>query len=277
MIKDKKDIQAMINKYLTDERGINALGFISYHTFDKELIAEDYESINDFFRGNFNLYHSFIHYQDLLEDESGKTWLKINTIFDLKLLDELIAFGIVSKVFNENILFRFHEAANFDFILNEDPDNLVNFKEEENYIRLMKNRVIPKSTLEVSEETIRHYENVTLNGDYSIERKKELLISWWDQGTIGIDDKETRDTFLQLLESEYVYNLIDLVWYIESHDGSTYNLAEFIKRGKILEALNYVDSLYNNSSPKNREVIKKGLQEMFDKFNEMDQKKKRLS
>lgn len=277
MIKDKKDIQAMINKYLTDERGINALGFISYHTFDKELIAEDYESINDFFRGNFNLYHSFIHYQDLLEDESGKTWLKINTIFDLKLLDELIAFGIVSKVFNENILFRFHEAANFDFILNEDPENLVRFKEDGNYIKSMKNIVISKSALEVSEETIRRYEKVTLNDDYSIERKKELLISWWDEGMKDEEDEQTREYFLELLTASDLNGIIYLVYNLYSQNFAAVILSELIKLGSVIPELKIARAEYYHYTLENKKKLDNLIKEMFDKFNEMDQKKKRLS
>lgn len=279
MIKDKKEIQSLINRYKSEEYGIKALGFISYHNFDRRLIEEDYESINDFFRENFDLNHRVIKYRELLSDSSGKTWLEINTIFDLELLDELIAFGIASKVLNENLQFRYDELLYYMELMpliNENPENLEHYTEEE-YLDSMKRFVLPCFKLEVSNETLARYKKAQLTNDYSLERKKELLISWWDHGMKNSSAESTRTMFLELLDSQNINALAYLILNLDSRNATSQELSESIKRGSVMPQILMAGALYYHSTPEVREEIDAELKKMFDKFNGLDQKKKRLS
>ena len=278
MIKDKKDIQAMINKYKTTKEGINALGFLSYHTFDKEVIAEDYESINDFFRENFDLNHRVINYQDLLKDATGSIWLKINTIFDLELLDELIAFGIASNVLTENLVFRYDESFNrLDLlgVIKEDPEDLQQHTEQE-YLKIMKRKVLPDFRLLVSDNTLKLYEKDQLKDDYPIERKKELLISWWNQGMEGEEDDYTREAFLEFLTAPNINGIIYLVYQIYSQNETSLKLSELIKRGAAYPQIILSGARYYHCPPETKKEINEGIKSMFDELNKMDQNKKRL-
>ncbi len=222
MIKDKKDIRALINRYLTNNEGIKALGFISYHTFDKELIESDYESLNVFFRENFDLNHRVINYQDLLKDASKNTWLKINDVYDLELLDELIALAIAANVLTENLLFRYEEAfGQLDLIalINENPEDLQHYSEQE-YLKVMNRRVLPTFKLLVSEYTLSCYEKDQLKNDYSDEIKRELLLSWWDQGMEGHDYSETRETFLEYLSTTNLMGIIQFIYQLYSKNDT---------------------------------------------------------
>ncbi len=278
MIKDKRDIQAMINKYMTTKKGINALGFLSYHTFDKELITKDYEAINDFFRENFDLNHCVINYQDLLKDAEGSIWLEINTIFDLELLDELIAFTIASNVTEENLSFRYDESiGQFDLLalINEDPEDLQFYTEEE-YLKIMKRRVLPTFKLLISRDTLTRYEKNQIPNDYSDERKKELLISWWDQGMEGKEDEYTRECFLEYLTAPNLNGIINLVYQIYSQNNTSLKLSELIKGGGAYPQIILAGAHYYHCPPERKKKIQEGIKAMFDDLNKTEQKKKRL-
>lgn len=278
MIKDKKEVQSIIFKYITDDEGINALGFISYHTFNAELLKPDAEKVSDFFKENFDLNHRVISYKDLLKDASGKTWLTIDNIFDLELLDKLIALGIAANVFEENLVFRYdHFINNIDLValVNEDPENLEHYSEED-YLSLMKKRIIPSGKLQVSKTILVLYEQEQPKNDYSIERKKELLISWWDRGMKNSNDESTRAKFLELLESQNINAIAYLVLNIESRNATSQELSESIQKGVVMPQIIMAGALYYHSTPEAREEMDDELKKMFDKFNELTQKKKRL-
>ncbi|MDE6141833.1 MAG: hypothetical protein K2G03_04440, partial [Bacilli bacterium] len=257
MIKDKKTIQAMIYRYMTNEEGINALGFISYHTFDKELIAKDSESINDFFRENFDLNHRVIKYCDLLKDASGKIWLSIDNLFDLELLDELIALGLAADVFEENLTFRYDEFLfNIDLIvlLNEDPENLEHYSEED-YLELMNERIIPGNKLQVSKTTLDYYSQKQIEQDYSIERKKELLLSWWNQGMKNEEDESTIEIFKEFINGSNLNGIIYLVYRLYSQNETSKKLSEKIKRGEAYSETIMAGALYYHSTPEAKKEI----------------------
>lgn len=278
MIKDKKEVQSIIFKYITDDEGINALGFISYHTFNAKLLKPDAEKVSDFFKENFDLNHRVISYKDLLKDASGKTWLTIDNIFDLELLDKLIALGIAANVFEENLVFRYdHFINNIDLValVNEDPENLEHYSEED-YLSLMKKRIIPSGKLQVSKTILVLYEQEQPKNDYSIERKKELLISWWDRGMKNSNDESTRAKFLESLESQNINAIAYLVLNIESRNATSQELSESIQKGVVMPQIIMAGALYYHSTPEAREEMDDELKKMFDKFNELTQKKKRL-
>ncbi len=277
MIKDKKEVRALLNKYLTDEKGINALGFISYHTFDKTLIEEDKIAINDFFRENFALHRYSIKYQDLLKNNVDEMWLSIDTIFDVELLDEFIAFGIAANVLSENLLFRFDEFASYPHIsqtLNESPEDLAH-NEVENYLNMIKKSVLPRFKLQVSEETLRLYEEEQVK-TYSLERKKELLLSWWDVGMQNECDEKTRKTFLKFLDEPDINGLIYLINSLFIKNDTSLNLAEMIKKGTMAKNIALASVLYYQSTPEIKQEIEEELTKMFDEFSKIGQKKKRL-
>lgn len=279
MIKDKREVQSVISKYMTNDEGINALGFISYHTFNAELLKTDSKKVSDFFRGSFDLNHRVINYNDLLKDTSGKTWLTIDNIFDLELLDELIALGIAAKVFEENLVFRYdHFVFNIDLValVNEEPEDLQFYSEEE-YLDLMKKRIITSGKLQVSKTILDSYEHEQIENDYSIERKKELLISWWEQGMKNNDDESTRNKFLELLDTQNLNAIIYLVYNLYSRNETSLNLSELIKRGAIYGQIIMAGALYYHSTPEAKKEINEDIKKMFDKLNGLDQKKKRLT
>lgn len=269
MIKDKKQIHAMIYRYLTDEKGIKTLGFISYHAFNKELIAEEFELINDFFRENFDLNHPVIKYGDLLKDSNGEAWLEIKDIFDLELLDELIAFGIAANVFNENLIYRFEDTVYY-------PEDLQHY-DKEGYLRIMKEMALPLSRLEVSDNTINRYCKIATQSDYSLQRKKELLLSWWESGMKDEDDEETRRVFVELLESEYITTIIYLIHLMYLKNETSLKIAELIKNKEIMRFLNFVGAIYFRISPEDKEELFDSIREMFNKLSNLYQKKKRLN
>ncbi len=274
----KMDIQAMINKYKTTKEGINALGFLSYHTFDKEKIAEDYESINAFFRENFDLNHRVINYQGLLKDAEGSIWLEIATVFDLELLDELIAFAIAAEVFEENLTFRYEETYfNIDIIalLNEDPESLEYYDEEE-YLKVMKRRVLPTFKLQLSYDTLARYEKDQLEDDLSIERKRELLLSWWEEGMKDDEDEYTLAVFKEFLNDANFNRTMYLVYKLYSQNETSLKLSEMIKRGAAYSTLIMAGATYYHSTPEAKKEINAGIKAMFAELNKMDQKKKRL-
>lgn len=277
MIKDKKDVRAYINKFKCDGDGVNALGFISYHTFDKTKMSEGFESINDFFRKNFKINKRTIKYVDLTFDETDNMWLNIETIYDIELLDELIAFGIASGVLVENLLYRVEEVAFSPYnieLLNEDPSDL-ELHSEQVYIKGIKRLILPTSKLDVSEETLARYRKETIRRIYSPERKKELLMAWWDR---GVDHPENREIFSQLLDQDIAEDLILLVFSLYSSGLTSANISELITRGQISGQLVFTHMLYKNASENGKKDIQEGVQEMLDAFDNIEkEKKKRLS
>lgn len=277
MIKNKSELRSIIYKYTTENIGTNALGFIEYHTFDTKLIKRDMAEINKFFRDNFNLNKNVIHYRDLLKDERGRNCIEISSILDIELLDELIAFGIAANVFTENLMYRYRESLGSPILLpllNENPEDLKNYTEQK-YINAIKFYVLPHFCLDVSEYTLSQYENYD---GYSIERKKELLLSWWDEGMEGLEDPYmTRELFMAYLESEMLEDLIPFISNLYSQNKTSASLSTMIKNGDLVMRL-MILKLSTSSAPKElKDQFNAEIKHMFDELNNRDQKKKRLN
>ena len=111
---------------------------------------------------------------------------------------------------------------------------------------------------------------------YSLERKKELLLLWWDAGTQNEDDEKTRKTFLEFLDEPDINGLIYLINSLFIKNDTSLNLAEMIKKGTIAKNIALASVLYYQSTPEIKQEIEEELTKMFDEFSKIDQKKKRL-
>ncbi|MDE6292926.1 MAG: hypothetical protein K2L98_04515, partial [Bacilli bacterium] len=200
-------------------------------------------------------------------------------VYDLELLDELIALAIASNVLNENLYFRYEESfCQLDLIalINEDPEDLQHYSEQE-YLKVMKRRVLPTFKLLVSEYTLSCYEKDQLKNDYSDERKRELLTSWWNQGMEGHDDSQTRETFLEYLSAPNLVGIIHFIYQLYSKNDTSLKLSEYIKRGMAYPQIIMAGALYHHSSPEAKKELNEGIKEMLDELNKISQKKKRLN
>lgn len=274
MIKDKKDVRAIINKYMDINGDAKALGFINYHAFNARKIKEDFEAINDFFRKNFKLNQRTIRYVDLTFDEEDNMWLSIETIDDIELLDELIAFAIASGVLKENLVYRYNEGLlRLDNIvlINEDPRDLEQYSEGE-YIRAIKRNVLTSYHLDVSEETRARYKKEIIRRVYSPERKKELLMAWWDR---GVANPETREVFSELLDQSIGADLILFVYKLYKQGLTSANLSEIISRGDLITNLLFLHAVTFRATEEAKKEIEEDLNEMFDRFDDIEKDKKR--
>ncbi len=285
MSKNKNEVRAFINYYLWNETSaseIKALGFIEYHRFYKTKIDRDHDKILNFFCSNFDLSSTLISYSKLLYDKDNKRWLEIEDAFDIELLDLLLALGIASSVFLEDLSIRcknFVILGGDSFVLNEDSQN-VQACDFNLYLQIMRDKVIPLSEVCVNPETLKFAKenSDTIKDDLSADDKKALLLSWWEDGMPDNNEYSiTKEIFKGFLDGETMSDLILLVYRLYSHKLSSATLSKMIEGGNIYSQLLSIKAIHERLSSEGKKAMECNIREMFEELSKFKQKKKRLN
>ena len=240
MIK-KEDVQKFLRKYVCNyikDDHIKSVETITRPvSYDMELVFTDKEDINRYFVTNFGLDSRKLTLDKLMKTSEGEVWNNLETVKDLKLLEELLGLGLVSGLFKEDFMMRievFNRLGKDNVYMCPElmtycPEN------ESSYMEYFKEHVLPVLYFDLCRENIKIEGKCAFNQD----DKKELLLFWFTMINETNVDETTKSIFEMALEKnvEAVLNTAVILRILRQGPEDLYNKIQ------VQPSLRFIDQL----------------------------------